>query len=321
MARVEADAEPRMAVEPLDQRRELVERAADRGARAGRVLHQQPRVALAALEDPLERRDRPLEPGLEAGAEVRADVEDDAVGLDRARRVDGVAHRLDRLLVDHVVGRGEVAEVERVADDAADPGLARGASRKRSIASGLWFVGRHIRGLCVNTCTQSPPIASIRSIAVSIPPLEETCAPNSTAVPTIETAMSVRVRMAPSPTGFLHIGGVRTFLFNWLFARQHGGEILLRIENTDTSREVAEAVEQIKESLIWLGIDWDGDVTFQLDTADKARELAQQLLAEGQGVRGRRRDPLPAAERGHRLVGRRRARRASSSRTSCCPIS
>jgi len=93
--------------------------------------------------------------------------------------------------------------------------------------------------------------------------------------------VSVRVRMAPSPTGFLHIGGVRTFLFNWLFARRHGGEILLRIENTDTSREVAEAVDQIKESLIWLGIDWDGDVTFQLDTADKARELAQQLLSEG----------------------------------------
>jgi glutamyl-tRNA synthetase len=87
--------------------------------------------------------------------------------------------------------------------------------------------------------------------------------------------------MAPSPTGFLHIGGVRTFLFNWLFARGHGGEILLRIENTDTSREVAEAVDQIKESLIWLGIDWDGDVKFQLDTADKARELAQQLLSEG----------------------------------------
>ena len=93
--------------------------------------------------------------------------------------------------------------------------------------------------------------------------------------------MSVRVRMAPSPTGFLHIGGVRTFLFNWLFARQHEGECLLRIENTDTSREVAESVEQIKESLIWLGIDWDGDVTFQLDSAEKAREHAQRLLAEG----------------------------------------
>ena len=87
--------------------------------------------------------------------------------------------------------------------------------------------------------------------------------------------------MAPSPTGFLHIGGVRTFLFNWLFARQQGGECLLRIENTDTSREVAEAVDQIQESLRWLGIDWDGPVTFQLDTAERARELAHELVAEG----------------------------------------
>ena len=87
--------------------------------------------------------------------------------------------------------------------------------------------------------------------------------------------------MAPSPTGFLHIGGVRTFLFNWLFARQQGGICLLRIENTDTSREVAEAVEQIQESLRWVGIDWDGPVTFQLDTADRARELAEQLVREG----------------------------------------
>jgi glutamyl-tRNA synthetase len=93
--------------------------------------------------------------------------------------------------------------------------------------------------------------------------------------------MTVRVRMAPSPTGFLHIGGVRTFLFNWLFARQQGGECLLRIENTDTSREVAESVEQIQESLRWLGIDWDGPVKFQLDTAGTARELAQQLLRDG----------------------------------------
>ena len=92
--------------------------------------------------------------------------------------------------------------------------------------------------------------------------------------------MAVRVRMAPSPTGFLHIGGVRTFLFNWLFARQHGGEILLRIENTDTSREVAEATEQIERSLRWLGLDWDGPVTFQLDRMDRCRELADQLVAE-----------------------------------------
>jgi glutamyl-tRNA synthetase len=93
--------------------------------------------------------------------------------------------------------------------------------------------------------------------------------------------MSVRVRMAPSPTGFLHIGGVRTFLFNWLFARQQGGECLLRIENTDTSREVAEAVEQIQQSLLWVGIDWDGEVSFQLDTVERARELAHELVAGG----------------------------------------
>jgi glutamyl-tRNA synthetase len=93
--------------------------------------------------------------------------------------------------------------------------------------------------------------------------------------------MSVKVRMAPSPTGFLHIGGVRTFLFNWLFARQQGGECLLRIENTDTSREVAEAVDQIQESLRWVGIEWDGPVTYQLDTADRARDLAHELLEKG----------------------------------------
>ena len=93
--------------------------------------------------------------------------------------------------------------------------------------------------------------------------------------------MSVRVRMAPSPTGFLHIGGVRTFLFNWLFARGQGGECLLRIENTDTSREVAESVEQIQSSLRWLGIDWDGDVTFQLDRLERCAEEARRLVDEG----------------------------------------
>jgi glutamyl-tRNA synthetase len=87
--------------------------------------------------------------------------------------------------------------------------------------------------------------------------------------------------MAPSPTGFLHIGNVRTALFNWLFARHKGGEFLLRIENTDTAREVFEATEQIQASLQWLGLDWDGPVTFQLDSMDRCRELARRLVAEG----------------------------------------
>jgi glutamyl-tRNA synthetase len=87
--------------------------------------------------------------------------------------------------------------------------------------------------------------------------------------------------MAPSPTGLLHIGGVRTFLFNWLFARQQDGRILLRIQNTDTSREVTAATAQIQESLRWLGIDWDGDVTFQLDRMDDCRRVAEDLVAQG----------------------------------------
>jgi glutamyl-tRNA synthetase len=93
--------------------------------------------------------------------------------------------------------------------------------------------------------------------------------------------MSVVVRFAPSPTGFLTIGNVHTALFNWLFARHEGGEFRLRIENTDTSREVAEATEQIQESLRWLGLDWDGGLTFQLDRMERCREEAQRLLDEG----------------------------------------
>ena len=93
--------------------------------------------------------------------------------------------------------------------------------------------------------------------------------------------MSVRVRMAPSPTGFLHIGNVRTALFNWLFARHEGGEFRLRIENTDTSREVEEATQQIQDSLRWLGLDWDGDVTFQLDRLQDCADVATRLVDEG----------------------------------------
>jgi glutamyl-tRNA synthetase len=91
----------------------------------------------------------------------------------------------------------------------------------------------------------------------------------------------VRVRMAPSPTGFLHVGNVRTALFNWLFARHEGGEFLLRIENTDTGREVAEAAEQIQSSLRWLGIEWDGEVTFQLDRLERCQAEANRLVDEG----------------------------------------
>ncbi len=93
--------------------------------------------------------------------------------------------------------------------------------------------------------------------------------------------MSVTVRFAPSPTGFLHIGGARTALFNWLFARHHGGRFRLRIEDTDRARSTPEAVAAIVDGLAWLGLDWDGDIVHQSQRAARHAEIAQHLLAAG----------------------------------------
>ena len=93
--------------------------------------------------------------------------------------------------------------------------------------------------------------------------------------------MSAVVRFAPSPTGFLHIGGARTALFNWLFARHHRGIFRLRIEDTDRQRSTQAAIDAIIESLKWLELDWDGDVVFQFARAGRHAEVARQLLAEG----------------------------------------
>src|SRR5512133_2103433 len=93
--------------------------------------------------------------------------------------------------------------------------------------------------------------------------------------------MSVVVRFAPSPTGFLHIGGARTALFNWLFARHHGGKFLLRIEDTDRVRSTPEAVSAIIDGLSWLGLSWDGEVVHQFVRAPRHAVIARQLLAAG----------------------------------------
>jgi glutamyl-tRNA synthetase len=92
---------------------------------------------------------------------------------------------------------------------------------------------------------------------------------------------SIVCRFAPSPTGFLHIGGARTALFNWLFAKHHKGKFLLRIEDTDRARSTPEAVAAILDGLKWLGLDWDGDVVHQFERAQRHAEIAKQLLAEG----------------------------------------
>jgi len=94
--------------------------------------------------------------------------------------------------------------------------------------------------------------------------------------------MSVVTRFAPSPTGFLHIGGARTALFNWLFARHHGGRFLLRIEDTDRERSTQAAVEAIFDGLTWLGLDWDEEPVMQFSRAARHAEVARELLAKGQ---------------------------------------
>jgi len=93
------------------------------------------------------------------------------------------------------------------------------------------------------------------------------------------------LRFAPSPTGYLHIGGARTALFNWLYARHSGGKFLLRIEDTDRERSTPEAVAAIFNGMAWMGLDWDEEPIFQFARAGRHREVAQQMLAKGHAYR------------------------------------
>ena len=101
----------------------------------------------------------------------------------------------------------------------------------------------------------------------------------------MSTDAPVITRFAPSPTGFLHIGGARTALFNWLFARHHGGKFLLRIEDTDRARSTPEATEAILDGMTWLGLNWDGDAISQFERADRHREVAEAMVAAGTAYR------------------------------------
>lgn len=93
--------------------------------------------------------------------------------------------------------------------------------------------------------------------------------------------LPVVTRFAPSPTGYLHIGGARTALFNWLYARGRGGKFLLRIEDTDRARSTPEATEAILKGLTWLGLDWDGEPVSQFERKDRHAEVAREMLANG----------------------------------------
>ena len=97
--------------------------------------------------------------------------------------------------------------------------------------------------------------------------------------------VDVVTRFAPSPTGFLHIGGARTALFNWLYARRFGGRMMLRIEDTDRERSTPEAIGAIIDGLDWLGLQWDGEVVYQFQRAERHRAIVDELLARGRAYR------------------------------------
>src|SRR5215203_431457 len=286
VARVQTDTEARMPVEPIEDDGKLLDGPADRSTRPGRVLHQQPCRVRAPVEDDTQRRDHPVEARVHAGAEMRPDVEHDAVGIDRAPHVHRVRQRRHRLLVEVVLRRGQVDQIERVAQHAAERRrralllealevrgrMVRRPPHARALREDLHRVGAHLHG----SLDRRVDAACRRHVSP-----DEHGSYDTDAMPPV-------VRFAPSPTGFLHIGGVHTALFNWLFARHENGEFRLRIENTDTSREVAEATDQIQESLRWLGLDWDGELTFQLDRMDRCREEAQRLLDEGRAYEDER---------------------------------
>jgi len=118
--------------------------------------------------------------------------------------------------------------------------------------------------------------------------------------------MTIRTRFAPSPTGMLHIGGARTALFSWLHARHHGGEFVLRIEDTDRQRSTQEATQVILDGLSWLGLDWDGEVAFQSRNHAAHVAAADRLLAEGKAYRcDCSKDELSAMRDTQRATGRK----------------
>src|SRR6187200_490626 len=136
-----------------------------------------------------------------------------------------------------------------------------------------------MRGLWLKIWIASQRRSSARSMALGRPPPVETWAPIT--IVSSDPSVPVRVRFAPSPTGALHIGGARTALYNWLYARRRGGEMVLRIEDTDRERSTPENVEQILDALRWLELDWDEGPDFQTSHADRHAEVLRDLLDRG----------------------------------------
>ncbi len=135
------------------------------------------------------------------------------------------------------------------------------------------------------SCADGHALPRLRAAPACAKPPATANIPFRPAKDMIDMTGKVVTRFAPSPTGFLHIGGARTALFNWLYAKANGGTFLLRIEDTDRARSTEAAIEAILDGLRWLELDWNGEPLFQFARASRHAEIAQQLLAEGKAYR------------------------------------
>jgi glutamyl-tRNA synthetase len=151
-------------------------------------------------------------------------------------------------------------------------------------------------------------LGALASRAAMAPSLEKACV----------SASNVVTRFAPSPTGFLHIGGARTALFNWLYARHHGGRFLLRIEDTDKARSTQAAIDAILDGMQWLGLDWDGEAHFQSGYAGRHADVAHALLESGHAYRCWMTQEELAAQR-EAAKAERRPFRTDSAWRDCSP--
>src|ERR1700682_2383163 len=164
--------------------------------------------------------------------------------------------------------------------------MSRMKSRPTSAAIGSAVIGSSCSGISGPSAKSAPPkegFSYARFLLYTTAP----CACPLSLFPRPAPVMtdSVVTRFAPSPTGFLHIGGARTALFNWLYAKKHGGKMLLRIEDTDRERSTEPAIAAILDGLKWLGLDWDGEVIYQFTRAARHRDVAETLLTGGKDYR------------------------------------
>src|SRR5690606_25337232 len=170
----------------------------------------------------------------------------------------------------------------------SNPACARAAS---TVSPTLDNRARFRQGDCCNAASAgSSPKGTSGAWRVAMNPLKRTHERMASGSPTAVDLVAggerpVVTRFAPSPTGFLHIGGARTALFNWLYARRNGGKFLLRIEDTDRARSTPEAIDAILDGMRWLGLDWDGHEYYQSQFWARHAEVAQEMLERGQAYK------------------------------------